>query len=742
MSESNQDGAAEKSTPEAPLGAPTWVLLILLAVAPAAFATGLSNFEALKELLLVGGMGLATVMWGIGTLRRRASTLTPGRVVVLMLLFAAYALAATLWADNRLLGLWESLHFVALAAAALIVSAPIGRPLRFKDLAAASGIGAAIAALFGILDLAGVGIFTVVWDPAGPTGPFDAMEFGVAYYVVVLPILLAAAIRFAGRARILFGLSTLLAAFHFALLSSWVWAAIFAGVCVLSAFIVGALRRPQSLKVIVSSVILAAIVGVFMAVAQFGLGLDTEPTDATSLPQVMESPRLDLARIERAEGQVQNMLFSADRTESVRDWEAHSYLLAVGGELFADKPVVGRGAGSWWPSQTSKPVAEHPYVLEMFEHYPAFRSPHNGLLKILVEYGLVGLMLFGLWLLAAFAVALGALVGGGAPGEHGKGEPAQGAQANWVLEHWAMLSAALAGLAFMLFTPLLSLAPAALVWVLALAVLARVSAGFNDFRGWSRVWQASAPKDGEGRNRALLKGGAAAAVVVGLGILVPTVLNTGAAFHRGRADQLMRATVYEEAIEAYKAAHSWYPAYGDAAINIGLASTQIGRLIEAEEWVHRAAEMRPHDVRAIVLKGRMLLRHPDTPMVVGLGNQAVAAFPNSVEARNLLISALDLQARYEEAAIQANELIKRGPPPAQIGELHKLVGDLYADFLGNPAKALRHYKAAIKFTQSREMQAKLQQKVDKIGETLDRRRRLREGKPVRPTPPDAAGHQH
>src|SRR5690554_5216786 len=162
------------------LGVSSWGLVILVAALPAAHAPGLSNFEALKELLLVGGMGVALVMWGAGALRSARMRVAPALATILGVIFALYTLGATLWAAQKLWGLWESLHFVALAVAMLIIAAPSGRALRFLDLALALGAGALGAALCGVLDLAGVGLVTAIWDPAGPAGAFDAVEFGAA----------------------------------------------------------------------------------------------------------------------------------------------------------------------------------------------------------------------------------------------------------------------------------------------------------------------------------------------------------------------------------------------------------------------------------------------------------------------------------------------------------------------------------------------------------------------------------
>lgn len=263
MSESSPEDVQSSSRASISLAAPSWIVLFLLALTPPLFATGFSNFELLKELVLVGGVGVALVLWGIQAVRSRAVSMMAGRVTVLMLVFGLYALAATLWADNQLLGLWHSLHFVALAGVVLIVTSPVGRPLRFYDIALASGIGAALAAACGLLDLAGVGLFTAVWNPPGATGAFDAMEFATAYYVVVLPVLLGAIFRFPGRSRISFAVCFGLAGFHFALMSGWGVGAIFAATCLVAVLIVFAFQRTEAVMVLTPVVVLLGVLAVF-----------------------------------------------------------------------------------------------------------------------------------------------------------------------------------------------------------------------------------------------------------------------------------------------------------------------------------------------------------------------------------------------------------------------------------------------------------------------------------------------
>lgn len=739
MNSSSKKGGAQASPDQesTPIGAPSWVLLILLAVLPAAFATGLSNFESLKELLLVGGMGVALVMWGISVLRRGRLKVAPGRVAILGVVFAFYTLGATLWASNRLWGVWESLHFVALAAAVLIIVAPIGRGLRFRDFALASGVGGLAAAICGLLDLAGVGLFTVVWNPAGPTGAFDAMEFGAAYFAVALPILWVGALRTRGKERIFMAISLILSSLYFALLGGWIWTAILAAVCVLSAFVVGAFRRPHSLRVIVPAVVLSALVGVLAGGVYLGFGPSPAPTEATQLPRLVRVDSLNAEQLAHRGARGYNLLFSADRTESVRGLQAHAYLASVGLELFSDNPLLGNGAGAWWPNQTQFLDSEHEYIVHEFERYPAFRSPHNGATKLLVEYGAVGFLLFVIWVFAIFAVALGGLMKHPRAAQDDRDDQAK-TDSGWVVEHWAMLSAALIGVVFMLFTPLLSLAPAALIWVVGLGVLARVSAEYSGFSGWSTAWHMSARNDGSGQASGALKAGALLSVLIGLGVLVPTVLQAGASYHRGQADQWMRATEYERAIDAYESSQRWYPASGDVPLNISQANSRLGQLEASSDWVDRAVSMRPYDARALTLKGRLSLGKLDAAETIALGNRAVAAFPNSIAARKLLISALELQERYKEAVEQAEAMVARKPPTRQRSELEQLIGNLESDFLRNPSKAKKHYLEAIKYTGSSIKRKKLSKKIEKMDEAIKAQRRRLDGESTPDEPADEA----
>jgi tetratricopeptide (TPR) repeat protein len=725
MSESQSERAEQDDPSEVTLGVPSWILLALLALTPALFASGFSSFETLKQIVFVGGMGLALAVWGVQVVRSRAVSLGAGRVTILALTFALFALMATLWADNPLAGLWAALHFVSLAGVVLIVSAPIGRPLRFLDFAVAAGVGAGVSGLWGILDLAGLGVFTVVWDPPGATGGFDAMEFAMAYYVVALPILLGATFRFSGRVRWLFVSCFLLAGFHFALVSGWTMAMVFGAVCLLVLGVVVAYQRGEAVLVLKPVAVMLGVIAVFMAFTQWAWPPPQSANEATSLP-ILSELKADHDAY-RADGQLRNPAFAPDRTESVRTSRAHSYLWEVGTDLFADQPLVGHGAGAWWPLQTSRVAVDHPFVAKMFDHYPAFRSPHNGGLKLLVEYGAAGTALFVLWLIAAFSVSLGVLAG-------------RRERVEWIVEHWALLTAGLIGLVFSLFTPLIELAPSALLWVAALALMARLSAAIDGFRGWGARWSSGASEGGV-INTA--NASAAIAVLVGLAMLTSGALSFMAGYHRGQADHFMLRTAYEQAIDAYKEAGRWNPASGEVALNIGIAATRTGRSSDAERFLEQAVERRPFDLRALTLAGQRELGHRNIEEARSFARRAVQAYPNSVEARQLLVAVLDVKGNYEEAANEAIALLDRQPPRAQRARLHMIVGDLYFDMLQRLTEAKRHYEQAYELIEEPQKRARLRTKIDRVEDMIEEERRLREGKPPRQPPPgDHHGHPH
>lgn len=552
----------------APLGIPSWLVLFIIAATPVVFATGFSEFEAVKQFTLVLGAGLAFVTWGATLLYRGRVGLVAGRVVSLLAAFGGYVAVSMFWAPEVLYGAVHANHFLALVAVVIILSAPLERPVRFFDFALAVSLGIAISGLFGIIDMVGVEVFTQVWDPRGATGAFGAMEFAVAYYAVALPVALAATQYTEGWSRILFGVASVLGAAHFGMVVDWTFISMFVGVSVVVVALILAFEGVETSTVLAP---VGAMVA-FVVLVAFGAGqfvdIADDPTEATALPSLERGEGINEQAVEDKE--LRNPAFAIGRMESVRSMEVRSYLAGISFELFQERPFVGRGAGAWWRLQTKQPNIDHPAAQQRFVHYPAYRSPHNVWSKLSVEYGVVGLALFVLWLAGCVAIGLGAL---GRSGE----------KSDLIVEQWGLWATMLGGLVFATVTPLMELAGPAVVWFAAVALLTRRSAEVNGYTGASMRWAI-----GEGRGAPRMAA-AAVAVVLGLGIATVSSVNTVSKLHRGWADHLMLRTYFDRAIDQYQTADSWMPVHGDVIYNIARAKSKLGDLnANVTETMHEA----------------------------------------------------------------------------------------------------------------------------------------------------------
>lgn len=568
------ESTADVDVSEAPgLGVPSWILLCTVAIVPVVFATGFSRFGAIKEYAMSAGIGVALLFWAVSVARRGRLAFAAWRVVSLAVAAAFFVVLSVAWGPEALYSGVSAVHLVALVAVVLILSAPIGRPMRFDEFALAVAAGTAAAALTGLADLAGLGIFTIVWNPPGPTGAFDAMEFAAAYYAVALPVVVAGVDYTSDWRRIFFGVAALLGAAHFGLVATWTFVALLAGACAAVAILVVVTEGVETVTVLTPIAGLVGLVLLVNVVASTSLSVADERTDANSLP-VMEGPSgLSTEMVE--EKQPRNPAFSIGRIESVRSMEERAYLAAVSFDLFQDQPLIGHGPGSWWRLQTRYANMDHPAAKQRFRHYPAYRSPHSAWSKFAVEYGVIGTALFVLWILGCAGIALGAM---GRSGEH----------ADLIVEQWALWASALAGLLFATFTPLLELAPAALIWFAAVGLLTRRSAEINEYRGSSKSWEFG--RDG-GAGVAGRGGMAASAGLVAVAILTLASFDVVSGLYRGWGDQLMLRTYYNRAIEQYERADEWLPIRGGVVYNQALAQSRLGvltRNLPAETRFHRS----------------------------------------------------------------------------------------------------------------------------------------------------------
>lgn len=542
------------------LGAPALILLATVAVVGPVFATGFSQFEVVKEYVLVTGVGLATLVWGIKVALEGRVALVAGRVVAMLLAFAGYAVLSVTWAEGVMYALPSAIQVAMLAAAVAVVSAPVGREIAFDDLAVAVAAGVVGAGLFGVADFAGLKLFTPVWNPPGPAGAFDAMEFAATYYAVALPILVGAAVWFDGAARWLFAVGALIGTAHFALVAQWfvVWLVLGAGAVVSALLVLLEGTETSAIVMPVGAAMVAVVLAKFLAfpfVVDPGAG-----NDATGLPVTAEERKV--SKEATKDKDIRNASFSIGRMETVRSMERRGYLAQVAFSLISDRPLVGHGPGGWWRMQTQYPHGDHPAVQRQFRTYPAHRSPHSIWATVWVEYGAIGFGLFALWLISAAAVAVGGL-------------RREEVRPDVVVEQASLGTAALAGVAVATVTPLFELAPSALVWTVAIAVLTTQSAKLNAYEGASVRWELGGDEPVGHGGRVLVGVLPALAAVACIGVATP---DTVSKLYRGWGDQLMLRTYYKKATARYERADAWYPAYGDVLYNLAEAQSRLGML--------------------------------------------------------------------------------------------------------------------------------------------------------------------
>ncbi len=717
------DGLDVSSAERVQFGWSSWIVLAMLALVPVVFATGFSNFERFRALLMGVGGGAALLTWGVALLRGRPLSMVAGRVNVLLLAFGLYVSLSLAWAPEFMSALLGVSHWLALIAVVLVIVAPVGRPLRFLDFAMAVSLGVGGSGLIGLLDLAGVQAITPIWNPPGAAGGFDALSFATAYYVVALPIVMGGIARQTGRMRILFGACFLLGGLHFGVAAGWLFAGIFGVVCMGVAMLIAAFQRTASLLALTPVFALIGVLALMVLGGQVAFEPPVHINDATSLPVIHERAEISLESVN--DRNVRNTVFSVDRMEAPDGLDANSYLLGVGAQLFAENPIVGHGAESWWPMQTSAVRGDEPYVRGMFEIYPAFKSPHNGLVKIVVEYGVIGLLLFVLWFGGVLWITISALT-------------YRSEQVAWLVEHWAFLTAFVAGIVFMCMTPLIELNASSLLWVASLAMLTRTSAAINDFKDWSTVWSLHTTTGG--RKRFAAAGGLAA--VLGVAIIVPVTLSTVSSYSRAFGDNLMLRAQYARAIPEYEKALRWYPNTGDVLYNVALAKYRSAISNEKGDELDQALELRPHDARVLYLSAVKELKRSDHLGSAVLARRAIVANPNDVYSYRTLAAALQMIGRFDEAAVILAQAIDRHPPQIMLADLHLRLGELYEGSLDQPRKAIDQLKLAHQLMAQGFVRTQLSERINELEKRLERERLQREGKAVPEHLMPTVPHEH
>ncbi len=702
----------------------TLLALVAVAVVPLAVATGFSNFERARQVVLAGLAAMSLVVWGVEVIRhRRVRVASPGTLAI-GASFVAMVVGSVAWSGVWKFGTISAVMWASLGAIFLVLAAPTGkRGVGFLDWATAVGAGAIGAAGLGIYDALGGTALNPVWDPAGVAGGFDGIVFAALFYVLALPLLVAGVALSKGARRVFLGVALAGSAVHLAMVVPGVMLAMTAVVMAAMAAVVAGRRRTvdaHRLKVAAGAGLLALVIG---AGGWMAMDRPDRESVADDLPRVVQSTD-DLDEMARHSDR-SFWYFDADRMEAPLDLRYRSYLQSVSRGLWSQEPLVGHGAGGWWLKQTDVIDDSDPVVRSMFERYPAFRSPHSDPARILVEQGIIGISLWVLFLLSLITVMVG-----GWKGLKGRREASEEGELN-ALAWWGLSSTVVLGAALSVIYPVLELGSSAVLWVGSAAVLLSVVGAKTDGR-WSRTVEAR-PNLG-----VAVVVGVVAALAAAL-LMVPTVLNAKAGLERGHGDHLMLRGQFSQAIEAYESAHETYPAHADVLYNKSLAYRQTGRSIEGFDALDEALVMRPHDARYVTDYTRIMFlqQHIDTALVAG--EEATRLGPNYLPAYEVLSATLVRRARYQKVADLQRAIMERQPPSEEYNRAKRRYAIIHGDHLGDPEKAVELLEEVIEevpFDEEREL---LRNRIDAFERQIEREKLEEQGLPI---PPELEEHHH
>lgn len=699
-----------------------FVLLAVMLVPPM-FATAFSSFEDIKwftMLLLAGFGGLALC---IDVVRKRPITVHGGRIAILAYVFMVFALFAATYGPVPMIGLKDALTWSAGSFLFLLGLSSSGRGIGFAELAIAIAIATFGVAASGLLELAGIGLTTVVWDPIGPTGAFDSRELLAPFYAGALPILSAAVIRVT-RGKVIVGVGLLVGAVHFGLTMLPALGVGIAATVIVVSLLVVILQKPARAVLLYPVFGVVVVVGVIVAtLGMFGQGEEAF-SDANRLPlAAYESPRIE----QLADGRPRSANFAIGRVEEVSDETAWKYVTGIGLDLLRDSPVGGQGAGSWWVMQTRFPRGDDPFVVRMFDQYPAFQSAHNSIVQMGAELGVVGLLLFLAWISAVFGVTITAFAN--------REEPE-----NWVIEHWGLTASAAAFLVLSVQAPALNFAGSAVVFFPVLALLVREGAVLNGFKGLSSPLQLGGGSNSLAR---LLFAGIVPSIIA-ISMITMAFVVTVSNYHRGLADHLMLRTQFKDAATEYKKADAVFPYRGEILYNEALTWRRIGTIAEAKDLIERAVKLRPHDARIVFLTAILASNDKQTTEAIRSAKHAIALFPNYIDAHKQLAIAYDMAGRITEAANVLKATLDLDPPERLKAPMYAQMAHYYEDALGQPKAAAEAFRNAARLTKDKIDRDQFEFRAKELEKQIERDRLMREGKkiPKELMPAEPKGDQH
>lgn len=701
----------------------TLMAFVLVAVLPMAVATGFSNFERSRDIVLAILASLALIGWAVGALRstKGVSLFSPG-TLLLGGIFLFYVLLSLFWTPVFLLGQLSVITWVSLGILFLILVAPPGRKPEFLDFATATATGAIAAGVFGLYEFFGGTALIPVWRPSGIAGGFDSIVFASSYYLLALPIVIAGlATSPKGIRRWFMAISLGLGGAHFAMVVSPLLLALLGAAMVLAAlpFIMAKKfgKTGPSAQALITSLVVLLVGALGMVVVE----RPTKETDANDLPRI--SPSVEFHDEQASDDILRWPYFAADRMESPLDQRFRPYLNSTIRGLVEQEPLLGHGPAGWRMNHLDIAHDGDEAVRKLFYHHPRFSSPHSDYGRVLVEQGILGFLFFLLFL-AGICTALA----GGIRSKEGEEKTS--------LALWAVSTTFLAGLAMMYFIPVLELKSSAAVFVAAAAMGIALSSQTNKKSQWLK-------------ERRLFKGAMVfpllallVATGVSIGLTAPTVIHAKSALARGQADHLMVRSFFAEALDHYLDAHAIYPAYGEVAFNISLAYGLTGKRARGYEAALEAVELAPHDSRILTHAATLALHTGRIDRAMEFGHHAVRTGPNHIAAYDAYAAALQRRARYDDSAVVLQRGLERGLPLEFSAIFNLRLGMLYADQFSEPEKAIEYLEMAQKQMPHGPEREFIGFRLNELEKRIERELLEEEGLPIPPHLLPAEPHNH
>lgn len=656
-------------------GIESFVLLALVAALPVAFASGFTMYEVLKEGILLVGAAVLTIAWAVGAWRAGTVTVRGGLGLVALLGLGTFALVSALWAPNGLEAVWSGARWFALAAIALAILAPTGRPVSLPQLVLAVAVGSGIAGALGVLDVFGVPLDASAPGAAsdGFRGPFDNDRIAALSLSVSVPFLAASVFALRSRVRWVAAAALVPVALFVGATAQWDAFFVALGGVTLAAALWAVRRGVSSLRSVALPAIAVVVVGIVGVGGHFLAQAAVQPTLVQVGGKVVESK--DPSRTQRAPATP--LEIDLGRPDPPRESAERYHARSTAWQMVTRHPVGGVGAGNFEIAQVGDLDVSSTWYQGLAASYPGFRYIDSSGLQLATELGFIGLLLLLLFVGVALRAGFAAPEDESTPADFG------------------LLGGLGACLVAIGIGGALESAVGAVMFVVFAAWLLQRGAG----AGWTLGGSPAGV-------RSLERYGLGLALPLGLAALMlyAGTASTASDYCKARGDVWVQAGALERAQTSYLDAVAWWAGNDEAALNYAIVTTTRSKgFSEEERSVLAALALRPFDPRLYKALGQVQIRE-----AVDRKRKTAPPSPEPGEQPDpeQMLQALDIVDRTVLAKAQANF--------TRATELHPRYIDARESFA----------HAFLLTGESAKQQTELLKLIDTIGDT-DRKRTAR-----------------